>query len=302
MANSTCAELIATVRARAGRSNDSVLITTAFVMDALNEGMVHIVRKSPGLKDLETEDKTTFRIATWSTTAVDVTVASRTSGVVTMTAEGHSLEAGDVVIVADVEGDTSFDGTFEVLSVDTNDFTYFNNLADDTATSFGTCVQNAAKAKLDISSLDPAHIDKIWLLNGSATRPKGMKYMPKDEFFERYIPVALQAESEPYIYTRFGDYLYFNCPFSSSYAGLMLRIDYTAWATAFDAVDSEEESELSNSDKGLILFALAEVFDTIALSVPGVEVKAMKTRAMFDMWLNEYQDYNDLCKEDLYED
>ena len=302
MTNSGCATLIATVRARAARATDSVLITTAFVLAALNEAMVHIVRRSPGLIDLQTEDKTTFRIATWSTTETTVTAAARVSGVVTMTAEGHSLEAGDVVVVADVEGDTSFDGTFEVLSIDTNDFTYFNNLDDDTATSFGTCVQHAAKAKLDISSLDPAHIDKIWLLNGAATRPKGMKYMPKDEFFEKYIPAALQAESEPHIYTRFGDYLYFNCPFSSDYAGLQLRIDYTKWCTVFAAVDATTACDLSNSDKGLILFALAEVYDAIALGVPGVEVKAVKTRMLFDQWLAEYQNYNDLCLEELYED
>jgi len=302
MANSTCVELITTIRARAGRSNDSVLITTAFVLAALNEAMVHIVRKSPGLVDLHIEDATTFRIATWSTTAVDVTAASRTSGVVTMTAVDHSLEAGDVVVVADVAGDTSFDGTFEVLSVDENDFTYFSNDDDDTAASFGTCVQNAAKAKIDISSLDPAHIDKIWLLNGGSTRQKGMKYMPKDKFFEKYIPVALQAASEPWIYTRFGNYLYFNCPFNSDCAGLRLRIDYTAWATGLASVTSTAQSDLSNSDEGLILFALAKCYDTIALSVPGVEMKAVKTRAMFNEWLAEYQDYNDLCIEELYED
>ena len=300
MTNSTATVLIAAIRAMAGRSNDSVLITSAFVLAALNEAQVHITRKSPGLKDLQVEDKTTFRIATWSTTATAVTVADRTSGVVTLTAAGHSLEAGDVVVVADVDGaTTSFDGTYEVLSVDTNDFTYFQNFDDDTGATFGTCVQSAAKAKLDISSLDPAHIDKIWLLNDSETRPSGMKYMPKDEFFAKYIPAALQAESEPWIYTRFGDYLYFNCPFSSDYAGLMLRIDYTDWPTVLTGA---ETSDLSNSNKGLTLFALSEVYDAIALSVPGVEVKAMKCRAMFDEWLAEYQDYNDLCLEGLYDD
>lgn len=300
MTNSTATVLIAAIRARAGRANDSVLITSAFVLAALNKAQVHIVRKSPGLVDLHIEDKTTFRIATWSETAVDVTVADRTSGVVTLTAAGHGLEAGDVVVVADVDGaTTSFDGTYEVLSVDTNDFTYSQNEDDDTGATFGTCVQSAAKAKLDISTLDPAHIDKIWLLNGSDTRPGGMEYMPKDKFFAKYIPVALQAESEPWIYTRFGDYLYFNCPFSSDYAGLQIRIDYTAWATALTAALT---SDLSNSDKGLTLFALAECYDAIALSVPGVEMKAIKTRAMFNDWLEEYQNYNDLCIEELYED
>lgn len=223
MANSGCLTLIAAVRARAGRSNDSVLITTAFVLEALNEAQVHIVRKSPGLKDLETSDTTTLTIAT-----------------------------------------------------------------DDT--------------EVDISTLDPAHIGKVWILNDEDTRQAGLEFMEKEKFFDKYIPIAEQASSEPHIYTRYGNKLYFNCPVSSDYDGLYLRIDYTAWATAFDGVTSTATSLLLNSNKGLTLFALAECFDAIALSVPGVEVKAMKTRAMFDEWLEEYTNYNDLCKEVLYED
>lgn len=221
--NKTCAELIATIRARAGRSNDSVVITTAFVLDALNEAMLHIVRKSPGLIDLVTEDVTTFTIAT-----------------------------------------------------------------DDTT--------------VDISSLDPAHIDKIWILNGEDTRRKGLEFMPKDEFFRRFINIADESEQEPWIYTRYGKTLYFNCPVSSDYNGLNLRIDYTKWATVFPDVASTNTSDLLNSDKGLIHFALAEIFDTLALSVPRLETKALKTRIMFNAWLEEYQDYNDVQTETLYEE
>jgi len=223
MANKTCAELITTVRARAGRSNDSVLITTSFVLDALNEAQLHIVRKSPGLEDLNTIDETTFTIST-----------------------------------------------------------------DDT--------------EVDISTLDPAHIGKIWILNGEDTRQAGLKYVDKEKFFEDYIPISEQSESEPWKYTRYGRKIYFNCPVSSDYDSLNLRIDYTAWATPFPDVESTAQSELSNSDKGLILFALTEVYDTIALSVPGVQNKATKTRLMFEEWLSEYQDYNCVCLEKLYGD
>ena len=222
MANKTCAQLIATIRARAGRPNDSVLITADFVLDALNEAQLHIVRKSPGLMDLVTIDKTTFTIAT-----------------------------------------------------------------DDT--------------ELDISTLDPAHIDKIWILNGEDTRQNGMAFLEKGKFFRRFIRIEDMGASEPYIYTRYGHTLYWNLPVSSDFNGLSLRMDYTAWATPFPSADSENKSELSNSDKGLIYFALAECFEAIALSVPAVEIKAIKTRSMFEDWLVEYQDYNDVENETLYE-
>ncbi len=297
MANKPGAELILDVRRRTGRPNDTRLISEDFALNALNEAQDHIVRKTPGLLALHTEDTTTFQVGSWSTTATTVTAASRATGTVTMTAAGHGLTAGDIVTVADVDGSTSFVGNFEVLSVATDDFTYFQNLADDTASSFGTCVQLAAKARLDISSVDPAHIDKIWLLTGETTRSKGLTYMNPQPFFEKYPPSIIQAEGEPTKYTRKGDVLHFNCPFSASYMRCRFRIDYTKWAT--DLTNGSGASELPRSDKGLTLFALADAFDAIALSQPRVEAKALKTRALAEDWLAEYQDYNDMSTEDL---
>ena len=128
----TGAELITTVRLRSARQNDTILITEDFVLAALNEAQIHIVRTSPRIVGLDSSDATTYWIDRWVTTAIDVTVAVRAStGVVTLTAAGHGLEAGDIASVVDVNNDTSFNGTFEILSVDTNDVTYFSNLAAD---------------------------------------------------------------------------------------------------------------------------------------------------------------------------
>jgi len=305
MANSTCAALIATIRARAARSNDSTLITTAFVLAALNDAMLHIVRKTPRLIDLDKSDTTTYRIATWSTTAVDVTAAERSAdGVVTLTAAGHSLEVGDIATVADVEATTDFDGNYEILSVSGDDITYFQNEDEDdgTGATFGTIVQLAAKPTYDISTLDPAHIGGIWIMSGASTRQESLKYRPLPEFREKYMPVSNNSPSKPTEYTRQGNNIIFDCPVSSDYAGLKLKIDYTAWATPFDAVDSEETCDLSNSDKGLILFALAEIYDEIALAQPQFETKALKTRVLFNNWLEEYQEYNEMQLEELYEE
>ena len=301
MANSTCATLISTIKARSGRSNDSTLITTTFVLNALNEAQIYIARNSPRLLCLDKTDTTTYRIATWSTTAVAVTAGSRAStGVVTLTAAGHSLEVGDIATVVDVDGaTTTFDGNFEILSVSGDDITYFDNDTAESAATFGTIVQKAAKPTYDISTLNPAHISGIWLMNGASTRQEGLRYRPLPDFQARYIPVSEQSESEPTEYTRQGDNIIFDCPVSSDYAGLNLKIDYTAYPTPFASVGSTATSDIDNSDKGLILFSLAEIFDEIALTNPSLETKALKTRALFMSWLADYNDYNQLCLEEL---
>jgi len=302
MANMAGSALITTVRARSARSTDSVLVTAAFVLNALNEGQIKIVRETPRLIDLDKSDTTTYRIDRWSTTATAVTVAVRASGVVTLTAAGHGLEVGDIATVADVENDTDFDGNFEILSVDTDDITYFQNLADDdgSGATFGTIVKLAAKPTYDISTLDPAHIGGIWILNGAATRRAGLRYRPLPKFRAKYMPISEQAPSEPIEYTRQGDNIIFNCPISRDLQGLRLKIDYTDWAT--DLADDSTASELSNSNEGLILFALSRAYDEIALAQPRFEQKALKTRVLFNNWLSEYQDYNEMLLEELYDD
>ena len=222
MANKTCTALITTIRTRSARSNDSTLITEAFVLDALNEAQLEIARRGPGLIDLYTKDTTTFSIST-----------------------------------------------------------------DDT--------------EVDISSLDPAHIEHIWILNGEDTRRAGLEFMDKGRFYRKYIRVANQSSSEPTVYTRAGNKIVFNCPVSSDYDGLYLRIDYTKWATVFPDTSSTAQSVLSNSDKGLIFFALAEIYDELAMSNPGIETKALKVRAQFEAWLSNYRDYSAMQTEELYE-
>ena len=304
MANSTCSALISTIRARAGRTNDTVLITTAFVLAALNEAMLEIVRQSPRLVDLDKSNTTTYRIATWSTTPVSVTAASRAStGVVTLTAASHSLEAGDICTVADVTGATTdFDGNYEVLSVSGNDITYFQNADAESAATFGTIVQKAAKPTYDISTLNPAFIGGIWLMNGADTRTEGLKYRPLPEFEAMYMPVSEESPSEPTRYTRQGNNIIFNCPVSRDYAGLKLKINFTGWATPFASVSSTATCELTNSDTGLVLFALSKVYEEIALAQPNFETKALKTKMLFIDWLEKYQNYSEMQTEELYTD
>ena len=107
-------ELITRVRARAGRSNDSVLITSSFVLDAINDAQLHIVRRLPRQLDLDTQSTTDYQIST-----------------------------------------------------------------DDTS--------------IDLSTINPAHIGEIWILNGSDTRQQGLKYRPLRDFRAKYMPIANQS-------------------------------------------------------------------------------------------------------------
>ena len=150
-----------------------------------------------------------------------------------------------------------------------------------------------------IATIDPAHICKIWILNGADTRKAGLKFIEPDVFWDRYIPIDQESSSEPWIYTRQGSTIYFNCPVSSDYNGLKLRIDYTKWPTALTG--AADTSVLSNSDEGLQFFAQARCFDEMALGSPRLETKALKCLAKFEKWLSEYQGYNTVQMESLYE-
>lgn len=297
----TGAELIDTIRLRSGRNNDTVLITEDFVLDTLNEALLHIVRKTPRLIGLDKSDITTYRLDRWSTTAVTIVSATRAStGVVTVSATAHGLEVGDIATVAGTSGtNTSFNGNFEVLSAaDANTFTYFSNLADEAASTVGTVTKLAAKPTYDISTLAPAHISGIWILNGASTRQAGLKYRPLDDFRAKYEPVSEESPSEPIEYTRQGNNIIFNCPIARDFQGLNLRIDYTDFAT--DLANDTVAAVITGADKGLILFSLAEIYDELALGQPKFESKALKTRVLFNNWLEEFQDYNTMLFEELY--
>ncbi len=301
MSNTQCVNLISTIRARAGRSNDSNLITAAFVLAALNDAQKDIVRRTPRQIDLDKSDRTTYRISSAKTVAIGGCV--RSSNVVTVTTSAaHYFIANQKVLLQDVDSGSetnAFSGEHTIVSVPTTTtFTFAQTGADESNLAAGT----ATIFSIPISTLNPAHIGGIWILNGGDTRQAGIKYRDLEKFRKEFIPVEQESTDEWTYYTRQGKHLLFNCPLGTDYNGLYLRIDYTAWATEFAAVDSTATSDLSNSDKGLILFSLAEVYDEIALSIPSFEAKALKTRNLYEQWLGKYQDYNYSQLDELYGD
>ncbi len=300
MANKNVEDLIDTIRLRCARQNDPALITEDFVLDTLNEAQIVIVRRCPRLVDLEAHDETTYRLSSAKTVAIGG--AARSSNVVTVTTSAaHLMLVGQKVKLEDVDSGSetnAFDGEHTIASVPlTTTFTFAQTGADESNLAAGT----ATVFSIPLSTLStPAHIGNIWVLNAGSTRQAGLKYRPLDEFRAKYIPIANEGASEPTEYTRQGNVLYFNCPASSDYNGLYLHIDYTPWATVLTN-SSGSTCQLTNSDKGLILFSLAEIYDEIALSQPRFESKALKTRALFENWLSEYEDYNTTCLEELYD-
>lgn len=67
MANTQAATLIANVRARAGRSNDTTLITAQFVLDALNTAQREVAQSTPRQVDLDKTDESTYTVSTGET-------------------------------------------------------------------------------------------------------------------------------------------------------------------------------------------------------------------------------------------
>jgi len=154
----------------------------------------------------------------------------------------------------------------------------------------------------DITTLDPAHIGGIWILNDGDTRRKGLQYMPLPQFRKNFVPVSEQSPDEPWIYSRQGNTILFNVPVSSAYNGLKLKIDYTKKATEFPNITSTATSELSNSNNVLTFFALATCFDAMASSVPRFTTNALKAWADYEKWLLRYRDDNEMKLEGLYGD
>ena len=297
MANKTGANLIIAVRQEVARASDSVLITETFVLDALNNAQIDIVRRTPRLIAMDKDDKTTYQVSSAKTVAISG--LARSSNVVTATtSEAHLCLVGQKVTLTDVDSGSetnAFAGEFTIASVPTTTtFTYSQTGADESNLAAGT--SNAYS--FYTGTLDPAHIGGIWILNGSSTRKAGVRHRPLPEFNRKWFPVAEEGDSEPWEYARRGKHILWNCPVGSDYNALYLHLEYTSWAT--DLADDTTASELERSNRGLILYAKAECYDAMAVAMPRFEAAALKTRTLYEKWLREYQDENELALEELY--
>ena len=173
-------------------------------------------------------------------------------------------------------------------------------LVDDTATSFGTIVKKSDRYFFDVTTLNPFSISDIWIDEGTNTRPGGLENVSRKNFDNRYGPIGVRGEGTPRFYTRRGNVIVMDSPVPSSLSGLPIRIDYTKYPTAL--ANDATVSILRDSDKGLIFFALGEVFDAISFSQPEFQVKAARARKTYDDWLDSYSEAMEIQTEYGFED
>jgi hypothetical protein len=150
----------------------------------------------------------------------------------------------------------------------------------------------------DLSDIDPpmAHLQAVWILNGLESHE--VTFKNKRKFDSAYPDVSAVAAALPTYYTRRGHTLVFSCPFSSDYDGLAIRLDYCQWASEFEAVTSEETSDIENSDTGLMHWAEAESLKAIARGNATVLAIAKQKERDFDDWLTEFQSYHSVQTEE----
>jgi hypothetical protein len=133
----------------------------------------------------------------------------------------------------------------------------------------------------------PAHIETIWYRNGTSSFL--MDFMPADEFDERYPDPSNYTATQPKSWTRKGQQVHVAPWPSSDWIAAAAgdetgtyRVVYTAYAQDFTPNDTDT-SDLSQADKGLILYSVAEAWGAI-----GIEEKRILWKSKFREWLDEY--------------
>ncbi len=134
-------------------------------------------------------------------------------------------------------------------------------------------------------------IHDVWILNG--TRSLHLEYRDKDDFDLEYPDPAAVTAGTPKYWTRRGSAIEFNCPVSSTYNGLAIRLDYTKTPTPFASTTSTAKSDLTDADDGLVQFALYRVRKIIDKSAAAGEL------TLFNEWLDEFEEVHDMESEEL---
>jgi hypothetical protein len=151
----------------------------------------------------------------------------------------------------------------------------------------------------DISDFDPpiAHLKtRLWII-GVDVQYKAV-FVPLNKFDEAYPDVESIAAGLPNRFTVRGATLEFNCPVSSDYNALPVRLDYTKWATPFDEAEDDAECDIVNADRGLIWFGWSEALRVIAKSDASLLQAANEKLELFENWLTHFADYHDMQAEE----
>lgn len=148
-----------------------------------------------------------------------------------------------------------------------------------------------------IASLDIAHLQDVWILDGTSTHK--LTFIDLELFDDRFPDVDSESVGLPDYYTRRGSNIEFNCPIDSEYASKDIRLNYCKKPAAFTSSISDATCDINDIDTGLILYGWYKALTVVSKNNPNL---ALAKRVEFNEWLDEYIDYVDMQTENLLED
>ena len=146
----------------------------------------------------------------------------------------------------------------------------------------------------NLATLNPAlhHLHRVFLLNGLSSQE--ILFRSRDWFDRNFPSVSSLTAGFPSYYTRRGDTLVFSCPWSSTYSGKDLRIDYEKKPTVFTGTGGAQTSDFADADDGLILWGQVQALRAIGRSSPGLLQTALDCERRWEKWLTDYEAEQDL--------
>lgn len=139
------------------------------------------------------------------------------------------------------------------------------------------------------SALTPTVMYPLRAYYMDGARSGEIEYLDTDEFDDEYPDPTSVTGTIPQCFTRRGSSLeLFPVP-SSAEAGKYLRLDYTKRPTAFTTSTLTATCDMSDADKGLIFYAVAEAFRAIG----NKQAESDSWRNNFLVWLEEYRQEKD---------
>jgi hypothetical protein len=155
---------------------------------------------------------------------------------------------------------------------------------------------------LDLTQLDPKldHLHRLFLLNGLESMEVAFK--TRDWFDRNFPSITALTAGFPSYWTRRGNTVVFSCPWSSTYSGLHLRLDYEKKPTRFLSTTSTATSDFEDADEGLILWGKVKALQAIARGSAELLQLAADTERQWREWLIDYEAQIDLETEQNLDD
>ena len=160
---------------------------------------------------------------------------------------------------------------------------------DLTVSDITTFDATTGQYEYDLSTLSPGlrHLQRVWVIDGLSSQE--VTFRPRDWFDRNFPDVSVVGAGFPSYYTRRGHKLLFSCPFSSTYHGKALRLDYEKEPARFTATTSAQTCELEDAEDGLILWGQVKALRAIGRADPALLTAAIAREREWDAWLTEYE-------------